>query len=100
MYANYVYGSITQAMILCGLFGHIAVEKLIVRLAGGGPPKMKKKVHSPGASSAIKMPLVLGPRFPNWGTRTPRGTRSGSGGTRGEHFRDNRKRTEFAECTL
>ena len=39
-------------------------------------------------------------RFTNWGTRTPRGTQSGSGGTRGEHFRDNRKRTEFAECTV
>src|SRR4029434_2252713 len=25
-------------------------------------------------------------RFPNWGTRTPRGTQSGSGGTRGEHL--------------
>ena len=35
-------------------------------------------------------------RFPNWGT-TPRGTRSGSGGTRGENVRDNGKRTEFAE---
>src|SRR4029434_3831101 len=23
--------------------------------------------------------------FPNWGTRTPRGTQSGSGGTRGEN---------------
>ena len=45
-------------MILCGLFGYIAVEKLIVRLAGGGPPKMKNKVHSPGASSAIKTPLA------------------------------------------
>src|SRR4029434_2165746 len=44
--------------------------------------------------------IPLEHRFPNWGTRTPRGTRSGSGGTRGEHFRDNRKRTEFAECTV
>ena len=25
-------------------------------------------------------------RFPNWGTRTPRGTQSGSGGTRGENL--------------
>src|SRR4029434_946199 len=32
--------------------------------------------------------------------RTPRGTQSGSGGTRGENFRDNRKRTGFAECTF
>src|SRR4029434_7929713 len=38
--------------------------------------------------------LTLPPRFPNWGTR------GGSGGTRGEHFRDNGKRTEFAECRL
>ena len=37
---------------------------------------------------------ALRPRFPNWGTR------SGSGGTREENFRDNGKRTEFAECTL
>src|SRR4029434_2946206 len=34
------------------------------------------------------------PRFPNWGTQ------SGSGGTQGENVRDNRKGTEFAECTL
>ena len=42
--------------------------------------------------------MHVSPRFPNWGTRTPRGTQSGSGGTRGENVRDNGKRTEFAEC--
>src|SRR4029434_5310607 len=35
----------------------------------------------------------LRPRFPNWGTQ------SGSGGTRGERFRDNGKRTELP-CVL
>ena len=44
--------------------------------------------------------VMLEHRFPNWGARTPRGTQSGSGGTRGENVRDNRKRTEFAECTV
>src|SRR4029434_2252143 len=39
--------------------------------------------------------LSLDHRFPNWGTRTPRGTRSGSGGTLGENVRDNGKRTEL-----
>ena len=37
--------------------------------------------------------VCLEPRF-------PRGYRSGSGGTRGENFCDNGKRTEFAGCSL
>src|SRR4029434_2807687 len=37
----------------------------------------------------------LFPRFPSWGTRTPRGTQSGLRGTRGENVRDNGKRTEL-----
>ena len=40
-------------------------------------------------------PSPLPPWFPNWGTRTPRGTQSGSGGTRGENFRDNGKQAEL-----
>src|SRR4029434_8229434 len=35
--------------------------------------------------------VTLAHRFPNWGTRTPRGTQSGSGGTRGENVCDNGK---------
>src|SRR4029434_72267 len=51
----------------------------------------------------VSIPALLNSlnhRFPNWGTRTPRGMRSGSGGMRGENFRDNRKRTEFAEWNV
>ena len=64
-----------------------------------------KSVGTPGLASQNPVAHRLGTnavhhRFPNWGTRTPRGTRSGSGGTRGENVRDNRKRTEFAEFTV